>query len=75
MTAVSREAMGWSERCASEARALPKETRQKFLDLMHSGMTLGESGRECGISFEASCGIMNENIEQRLYRTLRAEAK
>lgn len=66
--------MSWPQQCAHEAGLLTKEVRQKFLDLMHAGKTLGDAGAECGISLAASCGIMHENIDQRVHKTLRTEA-
>mgnify|MGYP001613735339 FL=1 len=50
----------------------PKETRQKLLDLIRSGKTLGEAGKECGLEFDVYCQILTDNIENTKY--LRMEA-
>ena len=54
--------MNWLDECRVAAEALPQETRQKFLDLMWAGKTLGEAQRETGISFDAANGIVQMNI-------------
>lgn len=46
------------------AEALPKETRQKFLDLFKSGKSIGEAKDECGIEdVMVACAIINLNID------------
>lgn len=65
--------MTWHEQCEHEAGELTKEKRQQFLDMMHAGKTLGAAREECGISLAAACGVMDENIEQRVYKTLRTQ--
>lgn len=47
-----------------KARALPVETRQKFLNLINKGKTIGEAKKECGIDLDTACGIININIYQ-----------
>lgn len=64
--------MNWLEDCEKEAKELSQEKRQEFLDRMYEGNNLGKSAELTGISFDAACGIMNMNIENRL--TLRRES-
>ena len=59
--------MNWIKDCRKQALALPLETRQKFIDLMWSGSSLGEAQKACLITFEAANGIMNINIDQATY--------
>ena len=54
--------MNWTDECKKEAAELSRETRQKFLDLMWSGKSIGEAMEIVGISFNAANGIMMENI-------------
>jgi hypothetical protein len=57
----------------AEALALPKETRQKFLDLMWQGKTVGEAQRECGIEeLMVASALVCLNVEER--RFLRRES-
>jgi hypothetical protein len=37
------------EQYRRQALTVPRETRQKFLDLMHSGKNLGDAKNICGI--------------------------
>jgi hypothetical protein len=62
----------WDDKCKREAKALPKEKRQQFLDLMHKSYTIKEAYTECGISFDEANGIMMLNIAEVLY--LRSES-
>ncbi len=66
--------MNWQEECNKEALALSKEKRQEFLNLMHKGKTIGEAREACGITFNAAIGIMDMNIKQHQYSTLRTES-
>ena len=48
------------------------EDRQKYLDLLHSGNSIGEAREKAGISFEAAIEITNKSI--RSYKYLAKEA-
>ena len=50
------------EVCREAALSVPIETRQKFINAMWHGMTLGEAAMELDISLEAAMGIMNMNL-------------
>ena len=65
--------MNWLDECRVAAEALSQETRQKFMDLIWSGKSIGEARIELGISFDAANGIMQMNIESALF--LRKESK
>jgi len=55
----------WRTQNKMDAKALPLETRQKFLDLMHNdGKNLGEAAELCGISLDTACGIIDLNIKR-----------
>lgn len=58
--------MTWLDECTRDAKALPQEKRQEFLDLLWSGKTLGEAQATAGISFQAANGILRQNIEHNL---------
>lgn len=52
----------------ADALALPKETRQKFLDLMWQGKTLGEAQKECGIEeLMVASSLIELNIQERKF--------
>ena len=46
------------------------EDRQKYLDLLHEGKTIGEAYKSVGISFEAALAITNRAIQTHTYHTL-----
>lgn len=50
-----------------------KEQRQEFLDVWHSGKTLGEAYEIVGITFEAAMAIMNKAITS--YNYVKREAE
>lgn len=50
-----------------------KEQRQQFLDVWHSGKTLGEAYEIVGISFEAAMAIMDKAIMSYNYVSREAE--
>lgn len=50
-----------------------QEERQKYLDLLHSGMSIGDAQRKAGISFEAAIETTNQAIGK--YYFLMKEAK
>lgn len=66
--------MGWLEECDKAAKALTPEQRQKFLDELWTGKTLGEARELAGISFDAANGVVRQNIERHEYNTLRRVA-
>ena len=49
---------GWLAECEREATALPRETRQRFLDLIWLGVMLETAALEVGITVNAANGIM-----------------
>jgi hypothetical protein len=53
---------GWLEDCKAGAEALTREHRQAVLDLLHEGLTIGETQERLGLSLEAVCGVINANI-------------
>lgn len=67
--------MNWLEECQVERKKLSLEKQQEFLNLMWSGMKLGEAAKQCEISFEQACGIMNHNIETTSTTILNTSAK
>ncbi len=51
-----------------QALALPKETRQKALDLVNAGEKLGDVQKACGIDeIMVLCEIINMNIENVMF--------
>jgi len=46
---------------------IPKETRQKYLDLINNGKSIGEARDAVGISFEGALEITNRAIGNYLY--------
>lgn len=62
------------EECRKAAMALPRETRQKFLNGIWHGMSIKEAYEEVGISFEAALGIMNMNLVRETTLKLNLEA-
>jgi len=51
----------WRSECKKAAQALPLETRQRFLDLMWAGNTIGQACEQCGIDQDAAVGIIDLN--------------
>lgn len=51
----------------------PREKRQKFLDEIWSGKTIGEAYAAAGISFDVACEVMNHAIGD--YKYLKKEAE
>ena len=66
--------MGWLEDCDKAAKELPPEQKQKFLDELWTGKTLGVARELAGISFDAANGVVRKNIEHHEYKTLRRVA-
>jgi hypothetical protein len=46
---------------------LSKETRQKYLDLLHTGKSIGQAREAAGISFAAAIEITNRSIRDYKY--------
>lgn len=45
------------------AAKVPKETQQRFLDLLHAGKSIGEAKDACGITeLMVACEIIDQNI-------------
>ena len=57
--------MDWREKNIENAKQLPIETRQKFLDLMWKGKNIGDAAKECDISSDTAFGIMDINLENK----------
>lgn len=57
----------YGDRTMREANETPIDIRQKFLDLMWSGKTLGDAREELDLTFEAANGIMLMNIQSRTF--------
>jgi hypothetical protein len=55
-----------------EVALVPKETKQKVLDLMHEGKTIGEICAELNLKLDITCEIINQNIQK--FSILRTEA-
>lgn len=53
---------------------LPKETRQKFLDLIHKGKMIGEAREACGIEeLGVACAIVDASIHWMGYLSKEAQ--
>lgn len=60
--------MNWLEKCDQDAKRLPVEKRQHFIDCMwKKRMKLGDARTECGITFDDANGIMAQQIEGKLF--------
>ncbi|MDR2055639.1 MAG: hypothetical protein LBQ10_07215 [Desulfovibrio sp.] len=57
----------------TQAKTLPLETRQAMLDALHAGRTIGEVCKAFDVSFESVCGLIDMNIQQTTFRSLRRE--
>ena len=56
-----------------EAAKVPDETKQKFLDLLHEGKTIGEAYRACRLKeLGVACEIITQNIGTHLYLNRKA---
>ncbi len=49
-----------------EVAKLPHETKQKILDLMYMGHTIGEVRKSLNLDLMVVCGVINENMESTL---------
>lgn len=47
-----------------EVASLPRETKQKVLDLVHEGKTIGEVRKELNLELMVVCEIINQNIKE-----------
>lgn len=61
-------------RWRATAEALPRETRQRFLDAIWAGQTIGAARDAAGITLEAALGVMNMNIMANTNLSLNREA-
>lgn len=51
----------------------PLDIRQKFIDCIHKGMTIGEAQREAGVAdIDTACEIIDHNIVD--YKFIQKEA-
>lgn len=65
--------ISWDERYTALADELPKETHQKLLDGINSGMTIGEAKDFAEIEDTmVACNIINRNIQS--FQWVRKEA-
>jgi hypothetical protein len=62
----------YMEKLRAMVADVPKETKQKLLDLLHEGKTIGEATRECELDLQVSGEIIMQNIGK--YEFLRKEA-
>lgn len=68
--------MNWLQKCDRDAKRLPAEKRQQFIDCMwQKKMKLGEAAKECGITFDEANGIMAQQIERKEYLSFNPNAK
>ncbi len=63
----------YKERCERKAKAVPLEIKQKLLDLLREGKTVGEAGELCGLEFEEYSQIVYENISEVNFLNSKAE--
>jgi hypothetical protein len=61
-------------RWRADAEALPRESRQAFLNAVWSGKTIGEAQQLAGITFEEALGTIDMNISRSAYVTLNKDA-
>lgn len=67
--------MNWLQKCDRDAKRLPAEKRQQFIDCMwQKKMKLGEAAKECGITFDEANGIMRQQIEKHEFHTFKERA-
>ena len=64
---LRKEEETYKQRCIRKAAETPQEVKQKLLDLVWSGKTLGEAGESLGLEFEAYIQILYENISTAHY--------
>lgn len=55
--------MTFTEQCQREAKCVHPDDRQKFLDLIRDGKTIGQARAEMGLTLEAACGVIDTYIE------------
>ena len=60
---VEREMAERKKKLLEKVAKIPWEKKQKFLDAMHSGRTLGESAKLIGVDSDIAGEILNENIK------------
>lgn len=65
----------WDASVKAEADAVPQETKQKLLDLLHEGKTIGEAQEACGLDTLITGKIITDNIQHMGFDFLRKEAK
>lgn len=64
-----------AQKARHEAKALPKETRQAFLDAMKDGKTLGEAQTLTGISFNVALFLFRRALKRHTVYTMDWNAK
>jgi hypothetical protein len=55
--------LDWQERIEKRARECTQEFRQKVLDIIREGKTIGETAKELEIDSDLVVGIVNINID------------
>lgn len=69
----SPEHMPYKLRLQYEWEQVPAEKRQEYLDLLHSGKSIGQAREIAGISFEAALEVTNRAIDHYAYLKREAE--
>ena len=64
----------WNSR-AERAAKLPREQKQRALDLLHQSWTIGEVAKEMGWDTWLVSAIIDENMEKKEILSLRTEAR
>lgn len=54
--------------------ALPIATRQRFLDAIWAGLSVGQAKDRCGMSLAEALGVLDMNIVRSCHALLRREA-
>ncbi len=57
----------WREKVQEKAAKVPIEVRQKLIDLVRKGKTVGEAREECGIELHTATEISVQNISAHNY--------
>lgn len=71
---VTRTARQLNDEARKLARALPKETRQRVLDMWRAGgKSINDMATECGVSPQECCGVILINTKTIKYKVLNTE--
>lgn len=66
--------MNWTEQCKKEAENLTQGTRQKILDELHAGRTIGQTREKFGVTLAAVCGVVDMNLVRNEYFSLNQQS-